>query len=388
MSLAEPEPVQVAEPISFAVPFIDDTDVEAVSRVLRTGWLSTGSECELLEQELQELVDAPHVVAVSSCTAALEIALDAQHFEPGSRVGVPTWTFAASASAVVHAGATPVLLDIDPETLNVAPDAVEAALVEGLDGLVVVHFAGVPVDRAVFEMAERACVPVVEDAAHALGSRDHRGPISGRGTVGAAYSFYATKNLTSGEGGALATHDPAVAAFARTHRLHGMSRDAWRRYRVGADPTYDVTEPGLKANLPDLLAALARTQLAKFPYMQERRRAVVERYHRLLASVPGVRLVPGAPDPRSADHLAVVVLPEGVDRARVIEAFGAAEIGTSVHFRPLHRFTWFAANAPVGPTGTRVADELADRAISLPLHPALRDADVDRVVGVLAESLT
>ena len=388
MSVAEPEPAPVADPIAFAVPFIDDADVEAVGRVLRTGWLSTGSECELLEQELQELVGAPHVVAVSSCTAALEIALDALHLAPGSRVGVPTWTFAASASAVVHAGAIPVLLDVDPDTLNVAPEAVDAALAEGLDGLVVVHFGGVPVRREVLDAAEAAGVPVVEDAAHALGSEDHRGPISGRGTVGAAYSFYATKNLTSGEGGALATHDPEVAAFARTHRLHGMSKDAWRRYRVGADPTYDVTEPGLKANLPDVLAALARTQLAKFPQMQERRRAVVERYHRLLADVPGVRMVPGAPDPRSADHLAVVVLPEGVDRLRVIAAFGAASIGTSVHFRPLHRFTWFAANAPVGPTGTRVADALADRVISLPLHPGLRDVDVDRVVEVLAESLT
>lgn len=387
MSLAQPEPVEVAAPIAFAVPFIDDTDVEAVGRVLRTGWLSTGSECEQLEQELAELVGAPHVVAVSSCTAALEIALDSLHLEPGSRVGVPTWTFAASASAVVHAGGTPVLLDVDPDTLNVAPSAVAAALDEGLDGLVVVHFAGTPVAREVFDLAEAAGVAVVEDAAHALGSEDDRGPISGRGTVGAAYSFYATKNLTSGEGGALATHDPEVAAFARTHRLHGMSKDAWRRYRVGADPTYDVTEPGLKANLPDVLAALARTQLAKFPAMQERRRQVVCRYHERLAAIDGVRLVPGTPDPRSADHLAVVVLPEGVDRQRVIEAFGAAQIGTSVHFRPLHRFTWFAANAPVGPTGTPVADALADRVISLPLHPALRDVDVDRVVEVLAESL-
>jgi len=382
MSPTEPEP------IGFALPWIDEADVDNVARVLRSRWLSTGSECEQLEREMEELLDVPHVVAVSSCTAALEIALDALHLAPGSRVGVPTWTFAASASAVVHAGGVPVLLDIDPVTLNLAPDAVEAALAEGLAGLVVVHFAGVPVDRSILDMAAAAGVPVVEDAAHALGSRDHRGLIRGAETAGACFSFYATKNLTSGEGGALATDDPELATYARSHRLHGMSRDAWRRYQVGADPSYDVIEPGLKANLPDLLAALARSQLTKFSFMQARRREVVTRYHRLLQAVPSVRMIPGEPDDRSADHLAVIVLPDGVERSPVLQAFAEAKIGTSVHFRPLHTFTWFAANAPVGPTGTKVADALAGRVMSLPLHPGLSDADVDRVIEVLAGTLS
>lgn len=376
------------DPIGFAVPWIDDDDVEHVTRVLRSRWLSTGSECEQLERELAELVGAPHVIAVSSCTAALEIALDSLRLQPGSRVGVPTWTFAASASAVVHAGGVPVLLDVDPDTLNVSVEAVEAAVEEGLDGLVVVHFGGVPVDPRVLEVAASAGVPVVEDAAHALGSEDHRGPISGRGTVGAAFSFYATKNLTSGEGGAIATHDTEFATYARRHRLHGMSKDAWRRYQVGADASYDVHEPGLKANLPDLLAALARSQLTKFPAMQARRREIVRGYRERLVEVPSVRMVPSEADPRSADHLAVVLLPVGADRSAVVAEFAHEHIGTSVHFRPLHHFSWFAANAPVGPTGTATADTLADRALSLPLHPGLTDADLDRVIAVLARALS
>jgi dTDP-4-amino-4,6-dideoxygalactose transaminase len=328
------------------------------------------------------------VVAVSSCTAALQIALDARRFEPGARVGVPTWTFAASANTIVHAGGHPVLLDIDPDTFNVSVPAVQAALAEGLDALVVVHFAGVPVDRAVLDLAAEHGVPVIEDAAHAMGTVDHRGPISGAGTAGAAFSFYATKNLTSGEGGALATHDDELARYARSHRLHGLSNDAWARYQVGADPTYDLIEPGLKANLPDLLAGLARTQLAKFAGMQARRREITTRYRRLLADHPEVRCVPGAPDPRSADHLFVIVLPDGTDRAPVVKAMGEAAIGVSVHFRPLHTFAWYAEHASLGPGGVPVADELAPRALSLPLHPLLSDADVDRVVGVLGRALS
>jgi dTDP-4-amino-4,6-dideoxygalactose transaminase len=378
---------EALEPIHFARPAIDASDIEAVVRVLESGWLSTGDECRKLEAELAAEVGAPHVVAVSSCTAALQIALDAQRFAPGARVGVPTWTFAASANTVVHAGAQPVLLDVDADTLNVSLPAVEAALAEGLDALVVVHFAGVAVDRAVLDLAAEHGVPVIEDAAHAIGTSDHRGPVSGLGTVGAAFSFYATKNLTSGEGGALATHDDELASFARRHRLHGLSQDAWARYQVGGNPTYDLVEPGLKANLPDLLAALARTQLARFPDLQARRRQITTRYRELLASSPEVRCVPGEPDPRSADHLFVVILPEGVDRAEVVSAMGKEQIGVSVHFRPVHTFGWYAEHADVGPGGVPVADALADRALSLPLHPGLSDADVDRVVGALGQAL-
>ena len=374
-------------PISFAPPDIDDTDVEAVTRVLRSGWLSTGEECVQLEAELAAYLDVPHVIAVSSCTAALEIALDFQHFAPGSRVGVPTWTFAASANAIVHAGATPVLLDIDPDTLNVDVASTAAAIESGLDALMVVHFGGLAVDRAVFDLAAGAGVPVLEDAAHAIGTTDDRGLVSGRGSLGACFSFYATKNLTSGEGGAIATHDDDLAEFARRQRLHGLSRNAWDRYRVGADAQYDLLEPGRKANLPDLLAALARTQLARFATMQARRRHIVTRYRDALAGVEGLRFVPDRPAAESADHLCVVILPEGVDRGEVMAAMTAEGIGTSVHFRPLHTFTWYAEQQLVGPGGVAVADALAPRALSLPLHVGLSETDVDRVVDALARAL-
>ena len=371
-----------AAPVPFARPDIDEDDVEAVARVLRSGWLTTGEECVALERELEQVTGASHAVAVSSCTAALELALRTVELPVGARVGVPTWTFVASAAVPAHLGACPVLLDVRPTDLNVDPAAVEAAI-PGLDALVVVHFGGVPVDPSVLELAEAHGVPVVEDAAHALGAHDHRGPIAGRGTVGACLSFYATKNITSAEGGALLTDDAERAERVRRLRLHGMSADAWARYRPGAPASYALDELGIKANLPDVLAALARSQLARLESLQAARRRLVEAYRSMLAEVDDLEVVPPAGDPRSADHLMVVLLPPGTDRAGVIADLASEGIGTSVHFAPLHTFSWFAVHAETGPTGVGTADALAARALSLPLHPSLDEDDVHRVVTAL-----
>jgi dTDP-4-amino-4,6-dideoxygalactose transaminase len=248
----------------------------------------------------------------------------------------------------------------------------------------------VPVDAAVLARCRDAGVPVIEDAAHALGARDERGMLAGQGTAGACLSFYATKNLTSAEGGALTTDDDELAAFARAYRLHGMSRDAWARYRPGHWAQYDLVGPGIKANLPDLLAALARSQLARFGDMQARRRQLVERYRHNLAgtvAATGLQLVPGELAQQGADHLVVVALPLGVDRAAVQASLTAEGIATSVHFQPLHRFEWFTANTEVGPSGVPGAESMADRALSLPLSPRLTDDQVDQVCAALTEAL-
>ncbi len=374
------------EPIPFAPPSITEDDIERVVAVLRSRWLSTGPVSQELEERLADRLGAPHVVAVSSCTAALEISMRSLRLPPGARVGVPAWTFVASASSIVNAGGVPVLLDVEPDTLNLSPRAAEAAIDSGIEALVLVHFGGAPVDGEILRLAGDAGIPIVEDAAHALGTIDDRGQMSGAGTVAACFSFYATKNLTSAEGGALATHDPAVARFARSQRLHGLSNEAWDRYRVGGRADYDLLEPGLKANLPDLLAALACSQLDRFDEMQARRRAVVERYRARLEGVGGVTLL--RQDPRSADHLMMVLLDEALDREEVIGAMAAAGIGTSIHFRPLHRFSWFAEHAEMGPGGLSTSEQLADRALSLPLHAELRDDHVDRILDALVAAVS
>jgi dTDP-4-amino-4,6-dideoxygalactose transaminase len=374
--------------VPFADPGITADDIAAVVDVLRSGWITTGPECDALERELAEYLECPHVVSVSSGTAALEIALASLALPEGARVAVPTWTFVASAFAAVHNGATPVLVDVEPGTLNMSPTSLEAALGTGLSAVVAVHFGGVPVDRAVHDLCAAAGVPVVEDAAHALGASDHRGRLRGQGSVAACFSFYATKNMTSAEGGALATDDRAVAEFARTYRLHGLSSASWGRHRNGANGRYACTMAGIKANLPDLLAALARSQLARFEKLQAQRRTLVERYSAVLAAVDGVETVPASIVAGAADHLQVVLVPEGVERDRVVAAMAAAGVATSVHFQPLHRFEWFARHAETAPGGVPVAERLADRALSLPLHPGLEIDDVDRACHALAGALS
>ncbi|MCB9376808.1 MAG: DegT/DnrJ/EryC1/StrS family aminotransferase [Microthrixaceae bacterium] len=371
--------------IHFGIPEITDDDVAAVARVLRSGWLTTGSECAGLEAELSDYLGGSEVIAMSSGTAALDTALAYLDLPRGARVGVPDWTFVATALAAVHNGLRPVLLDVDAATLNLSPEAL-AAEIDDLDAVLPVHFGGVPVDAEIHQLAADAGVPVVEDAAHALGARDDRGLVGGPGTSPNCFSFYASKNLTSGEGGALATDDEDLAAFARSYRLHGMDADAWARYHPGAKSGYDVVRPGIKANLPDVLAVLARSQFARFEQSQRRRRQIGLRYRAALADAP-VTFIPDVIPDGSADHLAIVALRPGVDRDAVQATMSAQRITTSVHFRPLHHFSWFRSDADVGRSGLGTCDDLADRALSLPLHVNLTDVDVDRVAACLSECL-
>lgn len=385
VAMAEGDGVDEVGPIGLADPSITDDDVAAVVRVLRSGWLTSGREAAALEEELAAYLGCPHVLAVSSGTAALELSFAYLGLPEGARVGVPTWTFPASAFAPIHHGATAVLLDSDPETMNVSVESLAAALDEGLDAVVLVHFGGTPVAEEAHGLCASAGVPIVEDAAHAFGASDHRGKIAGSGTAGAAFSFYATKNLTSGEGGALATDDPGLAAFASAYRLHGLTRKAGAAW--DPDVTTDVLGPGYKANLSDILAALARSQLHRFDAMQARRRELVLRYRAQLADVDGIQFVPRELHDGMADHLLAVALAAGVERRSVFASLDRADIGTSLHFRPLHDYDWFHQNAIIGPSGTPVADEMATRQISLPLHPGLSDAEVDRVCEVFMSAL-
>lgn len=374
--------------IKFAAPDISEQDIAAVAAVLRTAWITTGNECRELENELAAYLAVEHVVAMSSCTAALETAVAYLQLPPGSRVAVPTWTFVSTALCAVHQGLQPVLLDIEPDTLNLSPDALAEALDAGVDAVIGVHFGGSPLSKEIHRLCADANVPFVEDAAHALGATDHRGRVAGQGTAGACFSFYATKNLTSVEGGALATDDPALAEFAHSFRLHGLSRDAWARYHPDARTSgYDMVMPGIKGNLPDVLAVLARSQFARFSSMQARRRTIVCRYRDNLRDVPGLGFIPSNGIEGSADHLFVITLPARSDRDAVVGFLRDRSIGTSVHFQPLHHFAWFDRNATPGPRGLPVADAMANRVLSLPLHTSLTDGDVDRVSSALIDAL-
>jgi dTDP-4-amino-4,6-dideoxygalactose transaminase len=363
----------------------------AAHRSLTSGWLTSGPECTAFEDEFAAWLGARHAVTVSSCTAGLELALRALRLPHGSRVLVPAITFCGAANAVLHADLVPVLADVDPTTGTMSPSTTASAVraAGGVQALMVLHYAGYP--AAVGELAEAAGVPlarVVEDAAHAIGTRDEQGYV-GSSSRAACFSFYATKNLPIGEGGMVTTDDDELADYLRSSRLHGMSRDAWRRYEPGASWRYDVDHPGLKANLPDVAAALGRVQLRHVDGWQERRTELASAYRALLQDVDGLDL-PEEPDTgRHAWHLYVVrVRVAGpVSRDEVSDRLAAEGVATSVHFIPLHHLSYYRERVPA-PVPLVGADAVFPELLSLPMYPSLTFDEVDRVCGVLRRTLS
>ncbi|NUS27991.1 MAG: polysaccharide biosynthesis protein [Streptomyces sp.] len=374
--------------VPFAAPRITVEARRAAQRVLASGWVTMGPETELFEREFAGYVGADHAVAVSSCTAALELTLRALRLPPGAGVLVPAITFCGAAQAVMHAGLRPVLVDVDPRTAMPTPATVaRAARACGCPhAMMVLHYAGAPAPVA--ELAEAARLPlthVVEDAAHALGATVGDRPV-GSLSRAACFSFYATKNLPIGEGGMVTTDDPALAEWIRRARLHGMSTDAWRRHLPGGSWRYTVEEAGLKANMTDVQAAIGRAQLHHLESWQERRHEAADRYDAALRAVPGIEPLRTAAPGRHARHLYVVrVLEEyGMTRDELAVRLADGDIGTSVHFVPLHHLPHFRATALVPHGGLPGADELFPQLLSLPLHPDLGGRAVDRVCSELA----
>lgn len=360
----------------------------AALRVLRSGWLTMGPETAEFERELGNYVGARQVVAVSSGTAAIDLALRALRLTPMAAVLTPSLTFCGAVAPILQAGLRPVLVDVDADTLLPTPATIaRAARRAGRPAAMIVqHMAGHPADVA--ELADAAGLPadrVVEDAAHGLGA-ELRGARVGAASHAACFSFYATKNLPIGEGGAIATYDDELADHARTARLHGLSRDAWRRYLPGGSWRYDVAEPGHKANITDLQAAIGRAQLAHLASWQARREHLAAHYDAALADVPGLVLPTRPAHGRHAWHLYQVrVRPEyGTSRDLVIEALTNRGVGTSVHFIPVHHLSGF--REVLGPEECRsvpVTDRVAEEILSLPMYPALTNADVARVADAL-----
>jgi dTDP-4-amino-4,6-dideoxygalactose transaminase len=375
---------QVDARIPFAKTEISIEAREAAARVLASGWITTGPEVVEFEREFAELVGAKHAVAMASCTAAIEIALRALRLPSGAKVLTSTMTFCGAVHAITHAGLEPVLVDINPHTLM--PDAetvANAVRVFGpVDAMVVLHFGGFP--APVEEMAAAAGLPltrVIEDAAHAIGTK-----VGDRlvGTISAAtcFSFYATKNLPIGEGGMLTTNDSDIADYARQVRLHGMSRDAWKRYLPGSGWRYEVEVAGIKANMTDVQAAIGRGQMQHLAYWQDRRLELARAYDRRLSGIEGLRTPQWPANGQHAWHLYVIhVEPEfGLDRDTFIARLAERGVDCSVHFIPLHHQPYFQRLLATQVKQTfPVADAVFPGIVSLPFHPGLSDEMVDRV---------
>lgn len=393
--LTSPEAPVRETPLPFCKPVLTDAECAAVQRVLASGWLTTGPECAAFEAELRTYWRVPHVATMNSCTAALELGLKVLGVGPGTVVVTTPMTFCATVNVIEHLGAVPWLVDVDPATGNLDPALLpDPASLPAVRALLPVHFAGTPCDMtALRHWAAAADVPVLSDCAHAVESRWEGVPLATLSDL-AAFSFYATKNLTTGEGGALTCHNPDFDTRLRQLRLHGMSADAHRRYEPGARPTYDVTEPGYKCNLTDPAAALGREQLRTLDARWARRGALVSRYLEGLAdwiAKEYCRVL--LPDPMSAEtparaafHLFPLILnPDrfSCSRDAAVSAMQQLGIGCSVHFTPVHQFSYYAARYSWTPEQFPVAAALGAQEMSLPLHAGLADEDVDDVLTAL-----
>lgn len=374
--------------LPFHVPLIEADDLRAVCEVMESGWITTGPKAAQFEQEFAQYIGTRHAVAVNSGTAALHVALEAIGISEGHEVIVPTLTFAATAEAVVYCRARPVLVDCEPEVFNIDPVQVEHAITQHTRAIIPVHFAGHPCDMEPLLRTARANnLKVIEDAAHALPAR-YRGRMVG--TMGdiSCFSFYATKSITTGEGGMATTEEDAWADRMRVMRLHGISKDAWKRYSAEGSWRYEILAPGFKYNLTDMQAALGLSQLAKCNSMWLRRSLLAERYTEALSTLDAFELPTARADVQHAWHLYAIRICPGelsVDRDRVIEELKQRGIGTSVHFIPLHLHPYYRDRWGYRRGDFPVAEDYFDRCISLPLYPAMTDEDQVRVVEALTD---
>ena len=374
--------------LPFSRPSIGAREREAVLAVLDSGWLTTGPRAKEFEQAFGRFVGSRHAIAVNSATAGLHLALDALDVGPGHEVIVPTWTFASTGEVVVYTGATPVLVDVDPETLNLTVETVVRALTPRTKAVIGVHLAGRPFEAEALsgELRSRG-IALVEDAAHAFPSRI--GTV-GRfaGTIGAigVFSFYATKTITTGEGGMVVTDDEALADRMRLMSLHGISRSAWTRYTAAGSWYYEIEDAGFKYNMTDLAAALGLAQLARADELLEARRELAALYLARISSSRVAELIElptGRDDPAHAWHLFIVRVRgdrTAVQRSELIDGLKARGIGTSVHFIPLHLHPYYRREWGYEDVVLPNAAREFERVVSLPIWPGMTAGDVDRVV--------
>jgi dTDP-4-amino-4,6-dideoxygalactose transaminase len=372
--------------LPYCRPETGEREAAAVLECIRNGWLTTGPKVREFEQAFAHAAGVRHAIALNSCTAALHVGLLAAGVQPGDDVVMPSLTFVAGAQCTHEIGARPVFCDVDPITLTAGVEHFAAAITPATRAIIAMPYGGRPDDGAALAaFCKERGVAFIEDAAHAAGMLD-RGSWAGTHSDLAAYSFYATKNLTTAEGGILLTNDDRIMERVRVLSLHGMDKDAWKRYTQKGSWRYEVREPGFKYNMPDIAAAMGLVQLERLEQMQRRRDALAQRYREGLSDVPGVELQ--APPANAGDRhswcMFVIRIDQqraGISRNDFIEAMSARNIGTSVHYIPTHRFHAYRAFAANLPATDRVADEI----VSLPLYPGMSDRDVDDVVDAVRE---
>jgi dTDP-4-amino-4,6-dideoxygalactose transaminase len=374
--------------IVFGQPLIEEAEIEEVVKSLRAAWLGTGPKVAAFEKLVAEYKGVKHAVALNSCTAGLHLCCLALNLRPGDEVLVPAMTFCATVNAVIHAGATPVLVDVEPDTFNLDPEQVRQRISPRTRAIMPVHFAGRACNMdALAPLAREHNLAIIEDCAHAIETEYHGQKAGAMGDCG-ALSFYSTKNIVTGEGGMVLTNDSDLAARVKMLALHGMSQDAWKRFSDDGYKHYEVVEVGYKYNMMDLQAAIGMHQIGRVEKYWQRRRQIWERYDEAFAGLPVSLPAPVEAESRHALHLYTLLLDEErapLSRDEFILALHRRNIGTGVHYRsiPIHsayqqRFGWRPEEYPV-------AHKIGRTTVSLPLSAKLTDADVEDVIAAVRE---
>ncbi len=386
--------------LPFALPDVDDAELQQIKEALDSGWVTTGPKTKQFEAEFAAAVGAKHAVAVNSCTAAMHLALEAIGLRPGDEVITTPYTFAASAEVIRYFDARPVLVDVDPRCLNIDPTQIEAAISPRTRAIIPVHIAGLPAELdAIIAIAAQHGLAIVEDAAHAFPTK-YKGRMIGSPlpltnhhypfTINhfTCFSFYATKTLTTGEGGMICTDDDALAERCRIMALHGISKDAWKRYTAEGSWYYEIVAPGYKYNMTDIAAGMGLAQLAKAERMALRRREIARRFTQAFSSQPQVQVPHDRSDCQHAWHLYMLRLnldQMRIDRAQFIEELKQRHIGASVHFIPLHLHPYYRETYGYRPEDFPVAYREYQREISLPIFSKMSDQDVQDVIDAVLE---
>jgi perosamine synthetase len=372
--------------LPFHLPDIAEDEIQSVIETLRSGWLTTGPKVRQLEEDFARYVGSSYAVAVNSGTAALHLALEAAGVTADDEVILPTMTFAATGEVVRYLNATPVLVDCHEDTLNIDPGHLEQALTPQTKAIIPVHFAGHPCEmNKILEIAKTHKLTVIEDAAHALPTRFQGMMV---GTIGdiSCFSFYATKTITTGEGGIATTENREWAERMRMMSLHGISKDAWKRYSAEGSWYYEILAPGYKYNMTDIAASIGVEQLKKCDQFWQRRQQYATLYNEAFRDVPEVTIPPVVEGGQHAWHLYVIQLQLErlrIDRNTFIELLKQRHIGTSVHFIPLHLHPYYRRNFGYRPTDFPHASAVFERTVSLPIYPKMTESDVAYVSDVV-----
>lgn len=376
--------------LPFARPSISEEDVAAVTETLRSGWITTGAGCADFEDAVCRRLGCRSAVTVTSGTAAMHLALHALGIGPGDEVVTPSMTWVSTVNLITLAGATPVFVDVDRDTLMVSPESVAAAVTNRTKAVIPVDFAGAACDIAPMrKMASERGIALIEDAAHAIGTVRTGGEEVG--SIGTAiFSLHPIKTITSGEGGILVTDDETLGSRIRQLRFHGLGVDAWQRGQQGRAPQSEVLEPGMKCNLPDMNAVLGHRQFDRLDTLIDRRGDIAKRYQERLHGMPGIQMLTTSPTTdRHSWHLCIVRVDEedaGISRDAFMQGLRDRNIGSGIHFKAVHTHAWYQSHAdlwrsePLPNTNWN-----SERICSLPLFPEMTDADVDDVMDAISE---